>query len=139
MGFNRPSDIAFIVGIGLLVILTVSLGVISVQTNQNVTSTDPVFTTANTALSSFQNASVTSSSALTTDPGQTGDLTDTNIYVASFNAILSLGEMLTTAGNLISQFADSLHIPTYFLTIIIGLLLVLFAVVTYSWFRGSSV
>lgn len=139
MGFNRPSDIAFIVGIGLLVILTVSLGVISIQTNQNVTSTDPVFTTANTALSSFQNASITSSSALTQDPGQTGDLTDTNIYVSSFNAILSLGEMLTTAGNLLSQFASSLHIPTYFLTIIIGLLLVLFAVVTYSWFRGSNV
>ena len=139
MGFTKPSDIAVILGIGLLVILTVTLGVESVQNKQNVTQTNSVFTTAaSTSLTTFQNTSNTASGALTTSPGQTEANTETNIYVASFDAILSLGEMISSSINLLTEFTKSLNLPTYFITIIMGIILVIFAVITYSWFRGGN-
>lgn len=138
MGFSKPSDIAIVLGIALLVILTVSLGVDSIQEYQNVSASDPVFTTAANLKNNFQNTSSSASEALTTSPGQTSTVTDTNIYVASFNAVLTLGEMISSSIQLISQFTASLGIPSYFGTIIIGMLLVVFAVITYSWFRGNA-
>lgn len=138
MGFTRPSDIAVIAGIGLLVVLTMSGLIVSTQQFQNLTTNDPVFTTSNQSLNTFKTSSASSNAALTNSPGQTDDQTDTSIYRASLNAVLGLGEMVSLSIDLVNQFVESIGIPDYFLWILTSLLTVTFAVVVYSWFRGAS-
>lgn len=139
MGLDRPSDIAIIVGVGLLVILTCGLFITSIQTNQGVTQTSVVFTSADGQYnSSYVTSSNDASGALTNSPGASNQPSETNIATASFNAILQLGSMITQAKNLLQNFQDELGIPTYFLAIIGSMLLVTFAVITYSWFRGTQ-
>lgn len=136
MGFTRPSDMAIIVGVGMLVILTFSLGISSVNDQYGQTGSSPVFTSANQELGSFRNTSNAASEGLATSSGQSESPSFDNIAVASFNAILDLGGMVSTSITLLNEAADALHIPSYFLVIVIGILLVVFAVVTYSWVRG---
>lgn len=138
MGIDRPSDIAIIVGVGLLVILTIGLGITSIQQNQGVTETSTVFRNANGSVSTYTNVSNTAGGALTNSPGASDNPSETNIATASFNAILGLGGMISQSINLMSDFQDALGIPDYFVTILVSIIIVVFAVVTYSWFRGTQ-
>lgn len=138
MGFTRPSDIAIMVGIVMLVLLTVSVGVDHANTvggNQS----SAIFTSASGELAAYKNTSDGTSGALTSASGSSESTSEDSIATASFNAVLGLGRMVSTAINLLETVSESLNLPSYFLTIIIGMLLVVFAVVTYSWFRGSII
>lgn len=139
MGIDRPSDVAVIVGVGLLVILTIGLGITSVQENQGVTETSTVFRNANdSGINMYTNVSNTAGGALANSPGASNNPSETNIATASFNAILGLGGMISDSINLMSDFQDAIGIPDYFVKILVSIILVVFAVVTYSWFRGTQ-
>ena len=137
MGFNRPSDIAIILGIGILVLITFGYGMASVSELQGIGSNNTVFTSASNSIGSYQNTSNSASAGLASSSGVSETPNQDSIGTASFNAILSLGRMVSDSIGLLSDITTKFFIPKEFLVVIIGLLLVVFAVVTYSWFRGS--
>lgn len=139
MGFNRPSDILFMFGIFAIIMLVVGMGITSIQENQNITVDDSYFVKINQQATQLQNITTTVDNALTNPTGQSEDPSEQSIIVAGFNSILSLGEIFTMIEYSFGVIADKLGVPVSILTIITTLILVTFAVVTYSWLRGANV
>ena len=138
MGFNRPSDIVFIFGIFALVMLTVGYGITSVVDKQNISTDTSYFTNLNGQLNNYQNTTGTMTGAVTPQEGQSEESSEESILVRGFNSILSMGEIFTLINQNLEAISTKLGIPSAFIIIISGMIIITFAVVTYSWLRGAN-
>ena len=139
MGFNRPSDIFFIFGIFALVMIVVGYGVSSVVTQQNATNVDQTyFTGLQSTVRTTENTTSNINNALQSQTGQSETPNQENILIRGFYSILDLGQIASNITDNIGKLTNILHIPDEFKIIMIGLIVVTFAVVTYSWLRGAN-
>lgn len=142
MGFDRPSDLVVMVGIFLIIMTTVGIGIMSVEERQNVTidsQTQSYITTVNGGVVSVKNTSDDISESLIGQSGSGTEPTEEGIITRSFNSILTIGRSFTVVEENLGALSAMFGIPTSLITIVLAMLLVVFGVVTYSWFRGGAI
>lgn len=142
MAFNRPSDIVFIVAIFGMVIITAGYFV------SDLTSQGYVFESNSTAYLTATKTTVVeqvgatavnvSKEGLEKDTGQQS-LDEGTIGSKALDSITKLGSATMNAGNLIEQTGKEVGIPSEFYFIVISLLVITFAVILFSWFRGATI
>jgi hypothetical protein len=142
MGFNRPTDMAFIFAIFAMVMITVGYGVTSVMNQQNASIDSDAQNyfnkLKNNDLQAFGNNTNDINNALVAQEGQSDSPTEENILVRGFNSMLSIGRSFTLVTESLDYIATKTGIPDEFVVIIGGLLIMTLAVVTYSWLRGAN-
>lgn len=138
MSFNKPSDIALMFGVFALVLITVGFGIDSIAVNQNVTANTNVITYVQLGVNSSLNQSaVAVTGSLINTPGLTDTTSQENIFVRGFNSVLNIGSILDTMITNIQQFGAEFGINAIYFNIAIAILIITFAVITYTWFRGG--
>ena len=140
MGFDKPSDLFVMVGVFVIVLLVGTLGVISVQTNQNAT-LDPRLTATlslvnQSAAGNLSSVSSQVNDALTEDTSAGDSPAVDNIIVRSWNALKSLGESYTVAVENTEDVSRIFGIDDRITTVALGILISIFAVIMYAYIRG---
>lgn len=141
MGFTKPSDIAMIFGIFALVTITVGFGIQSVVSRQNQTAQyAPLYTTVEEGVSTSYTDTTNQMTDIVTNPaGASETPSQDNIIVRGYNSVIGLGNVVKLVMDTIESFFDALGLNIAYVRITIGMIIVVFAVVTYTWFRGGSV
>lgn len=139
MGFDRPSDLVVMAGIFLIIMTMVGIGIMSVEDRQNATidtQTQNYLTTINGGVLSVKNTSDDISESLIGQTGSGTEPTEEGIITKSFNSILTIGRSFTVIQENLELMTSMFGIPSSIITIVLAMILVVFGVVTYSWFRG---
>lgn len=140
MGFDKPSDLVIIAGLFLLVMATVGIGVLSVEERQNATidsQSASYIVTVNGGVQSIKNTSDDISTSLIGQEGSGSQTNEEGIITRSFSSILTIGRSYDVIVDNLELLSSQLGIPSIFVTIILAMILVVFGVVTYTWFRGT--
>lgn len=136
---DKPQDV--LVMIGLFVLIVASAGFMLQDVNQY-TSDDyntSFFTTIEEKAygeTGIKGVGDDSSAGLVGDEGSGDEASEDGFIVKSINSLVRLGRSWAIMENSMDATTKELGINTFYLTIIIGLLLTSFAVVIISWWRG---
>lgn len=136
MAFNRPSDIAAILGIFALVVITAGylLNSVTAGTENQLVST----TRANVlGVEGLQGTAGNMTTGLQRPTGQ--DVNTENIEVSALDSILGLGRTVTGAINTTETAAAAAYVPNEFVRIVVAVLVITFAVIVFSWFKGATI
>lgn len=137
---EKPSDIAWILGIAALVIVTFGFGVADVV-NQGVTADQSFFTSINNTIEgsgglSEAGANLTSS---LDDSGAAAGTSEEAWYQFLLDAgrsLLQLGKVWGLVKSSTTSAFSSMGIDPLYVSIIVGVLSITFVVVLYTWIRG---
>ena len=142
---KRPYDIAVILGLLGLVIVTIGFGV------QSVIETNTALNVSQDKLSYFDNAenilrnndstylkgtSDEATSALSGEE-ETSDTSQENFIVSGFNSMLALGKTYKAVEDLADEGTRLVGIPEIYLMVVVSILIIMLMVVTYTWVRGN--
>jgi hypothetical protein len=146
MGFDKPSDLAIIVGIIGMVIIVGLLGVQSInQTHtHNASAETDFFTSGQDALlgsTGLEGAGSDITDALGSESGDATTTSEESIVQAGFNSMLDLGKTFNALKAMLSDEQGSLQseigINPALVTMLLSMIIIVFGVVIYTWLRGS--
>lgn len=137
---DKPYDFAVIFGIFALVVVTIGFGIESVMTNTNASVGDTSFftnvklrvngTDGLVATSQTMSNSIRGETSAGTTPSEEG------LLVKGFNSLLSLGATFEIFSDSMADASAAIGIHPIYWTVILGVLLVIFAVTLYTWLRA---
>jgi hypothetical protein len=135
---KSPADIVIIFSIMAVIMITVGLGIDSINNDYGANINNSAFTTLGTQVDqNYKNATSELSKAVQSESGASDTSTENNIIVKGFNAVLGLGRVVGYVFGNIEYMFGAMGLPSYFATLLIGLIITMFAIITYSWIRGN--
>lgn len=145
--FNKPQDLAVMIGIFGLVMITFGFGLNSVMNfydNENVTVQDQelnFFNKQTNLMNSslyLKGAADDYSESMTGGEGQDASTTEESIVKQGFNSLLALGQTYKAAESSITEGSKIIGLdPLYFL-VISAIIIISFGVVIYTWIRVGT-
>lgn len=139
MGFDKPSDLFAMVGVFVIVLLVATLGIQSLQAQDNSTIGENFSETVqliNQSVGNLTNSYIGVNDALIDQSGAGDTTTSESIIVRSWNALKNLGESYSVATQTTDDAARLFGIDTRLISLSLGILLVIFAVIMYAYIRG---
>lgn len=138
MGFDKPSDLAWMFVIFASIIIVMGIGVDSVIKYQHVSANTSFFEEVR---SDAESETGLKGGADSQRPGLIGDTEgDTpdvdNIFVRAWNAMKDLGKTFKIVESSIIDGVNLLGIDPIFWVLVSSALLITFAVIIYTWVRG---
>lgn len=142
---KRPFDIAVILCIFGLVIVTVGYGVESVASNNDALNISDekmaYFTAADNTLRSnddtyLKGTADQATESLSGEESQT-ETSQENFIVSGFNSMLALGKTYKAVESLADEGTSIVGIPEIYLMSVISVLIIMLMVITYTWVRGN--
>ena len=139
--FNKPYDLAYIVGIFGLIIITIGFGITSAvdfgaETNNKVGFYTGVYNNISSE-SGFKGSADEATLALTGEAGVSEQITEDSVILNGFQSLISLGKTYKTLESSLTISTGYLGIDPIYWLVITGLILITFAVVLYTWVRGK--
>ena len=137
---DKPYDIAVMFGIFALIIVTVSFAVSDINTLVAVDHNDTFFSSAYSRVNSstgFKGLSDEAAEGLSGTEGGGDDVTQESFILKGINSLLTLGQSWAIMEESLDDASDQLTIDPIYITVLIGLLVIAFAVTLYTWIRGS--
>ena len=137
MGFNRPSDLMVLFGIFALVIITFGFGVQSVIENYGGNSSDDdYFVSIESKMPSYRSNSINVTDGLHGTVGQSEEQTVDSVALQVWNSVRSVERTYDLFVNSTSTASAKLRLDPVYVNVMLTILLVVFAIVLYTWFRG---
>lgn len=140
INISKPSDIAIIFAIFAMVIITVGFGVQSVIDNQNVVVDNSFYTNTQLKVSGEEGLKGTAddlSGGITGQVGSSNTPSEESILVGGFNSIRKLGKTYKAMTDSMTEGGQILGVDPIYWVIFASTLLIVFAVVMYTWIRGK--
>lgn len=139
MVMEKPYDLAVMFGLFALVILTVGFAVTDINTFTNTTHEttffDSVASRVNTS-TGLKGTADSSASGLTGEVGSSEEATEESFLLKGFQSLLNLGQTWALVENSLDEAVETLGINPVYIIIITSILVIAFAVTTYTWLRG---
>ena len=142
---KRPFDIAVILGIFGLIIVTIGFGVTSaISTNTALNISEEKLSYFDEAEATLRNNDTTylkgSTDTATDALSGEEDTTETsqeNFIVSGFNSMLALGKTWKAVESLADEGTRLAGIPEIYLMVVVGIMIIMLMVVIYTWIRGT--
>lgn len=138
--FNKPYDLPIMFAIFALVIVTVGFGVSSVNNIQNKSVDASYFESVESSVTSstgLKGAADDMSEGITGDEGASEEPSEENIIIQGFKSVLKLGKTFVQMTDALDEGLTELGIDPIYVTVVSGVLIIVFGVVLYTWLRGN--
>ena len=134
---DRPYDFAVMFGIFAIIITWAGFGLVAIQ-DAGVTEDSAFFST----VTNYYNSStglkgVSDGVATSLSDGDEGEQTESSFLVRAGRGLLKLGGSFKVMEGAANEAAGEVGVPEEFIGIIFAVLLIIFAVVLYTWWRGK--
>lgn len=136
---DKPQDLAIMFGVFALIVVTVGFAVADINDKVTTDHNDTYFTTINSRVTSqegFKGISDSSGSSLTGEEGSDETPTTDNFILQGIDSLRSLGQSWAIVKTTAEESNSALKLDPIYITVLIGLLIISFAVVIYAYIRG---
>lgn len=136
--FNRPYDLAVMIGLFALALITISLGVASVM-DLGVEMDNKVsfINDTRSTVGRLETVGGASTGGLSGEEGTNPEeTTEDNILKEGFQTLLGLGEVYAETKKSMNKGSSLLGIDPAYWTVGAALIIIIFATVVYTWLRG---
>jgi len=136
---SKPQDLAVMFGIFALVIVTVGFALTDINSMVTTDYNNTYFSTIEERVESetgLQGAKDNSAEGLTGEEGSSEEASETGIILQGIKSLRTLGQTWAIVQESADESIDSLSLNPIYLTIIIALITISFAVVIYAYIRG---
>ena len=135
---DKPTDIVMILVVAGMVLFTVGLGVASINEKQSAAVNDTYYRNVQARINDPNGLAGTSNN-MTDALANSGDSSDeqsqANFIVRGFNSILKIGQLTSVLSDTFDEGAREVGLDPTYITLIVGGLLTIFAIVIFSWVR----
>ena len=140
MGMDRPQDLAWMFIIFALIVITFGLGITSINDIHDAGEDETFFTKISDdsqGSDGVVGASTAQQAALGGEEESGSQTTQEGFILKSWQAMRDLGKTFGIMDQAINEAQQELDIPGYFWVLVSAGLLITFAVILYTWLRGS--
>lgn len=143
-GFDSPASIVIMFGIFGLFVVTFGFGIsfLNDEAGYDLNSTTVYFDNLSGRLlagdKSFSSQGEDLEGVLVNPPGSENQVSDTGILTRALNAVLSFGKTYSLTVTTMEQTGALFGIDTVYITVVLTMLVAVFVVATFAWYRGSG-
>jgi len=138
---EKPYDILVIFAIFALVVVTIGTAMGDINLLTNTTHNTSFYTTVDNRISNedgFSAVTTDSAESIVGEEGAGDQATQEGFLLKGFNSLLKLGKSWGILEKTANEVVEEIPIDPIYITLILGLLLVSFAVVVYTYIRGFT-